>query len=85
MKLIKEIYPFTLGIIVCFFVFELANTGRFIGVFINRFSPCVQNPMNSFPCFGFYDIVAMGIAVAIGIILVMVSLYKTIKMFRKKL
>jgi len=61
MKLVKEIYVFVLGIIVCFFVFQLANTGRFIGVLINRFSPCVQNPMNSFPCFGIYDIVAIGV------------------------
>ncbi|HBV58236.1 MAG TPA: hypothetical protein DEB73_03190 [Candidatus Magasanikbacteria bacterium] len=85
MKLVKEIYPFVLGIIVCFFVFQLANTGRFVGVFINRFSPCEQNPMNSFPCFGIYDITAMGIVVIIGIILIVISIYKTIKMFRKKL
>ena len=84
MKLFKELYLFILGVIACFVVFLIGNTGQFIGAFINRFSPCEQNPGNSFPCYGIYDIGAMAFAVVVGVVLIVISLYKTIEHFRTK-
>lgn len=56
-----------IGIALCAIVFYLANTAQFLGKFINQLSPCVQDPMNSFPCYGVYDIgIAIG-AMVIGL------------------
>jgi hypothetical protein len=82
MKFIKELYLFILGIIACLAVFLTGNTGQFIGAFINRYSPCEQNPGDSFPCYGIWDIAAMAIAATAGVVLIVISIYKTIKYFR---
>lgn len=84
LRTLKKIYPDLLGIIVCALVFWLANTGQSIGVWVNHFFPCEQYPMNSFPCFGIYDILAMGFAAIVGILFAAISIYKTIKILRKK-
>ena len=84
MKLLKEIYPYILGIIGCLIVFQFASTGKFIGAFVNRFSPCEQNPMNSFPCFAVYDIIAMVIAVTLGAVFAAIVLYKTIMFLKSR-
>jgi hypothetical protein len=82
MKSFKKLYAPLLGIIVCIFVFLKANTGRFFGVLINRFFPCVQNPMNSFPCFGIYDIGMMIAALILGIILIGVIIFRLVKLYK---
>jgi len=70
MDLFKNPYMVIAGIIVCLILFYLANTGKVFGRFINHLSPCVQNPANSFPCFGIYDIAIMILAVVIGVIFI---------------
>ena len=39
-----------------------------IGKLINKFAPCEQNPMNSFPCFGRYDIYFMFLLIVIFVL-----------------
>jgi len=34
----------------------IIDSRNFVGRTINQYIPCEQNPMNSFPCFGIYDI-----------------------------
>lgn len=67
---------------VCIFVFYLANTGRFLGKFVNKFFPCVQNPANSFPCYGQYDVAVMVIAVITGIIFLGILVFDLYKLLR---
>ena len=82
MKLFNRILAPAMGVIVCVHIFLMASTGRFIGLFVNQYFPCVQNPMNSFPCFGIYDIVAVLLATIFGIIFIGIIVFKTIKFFK---
>ena len=52
------------------------------GRFINHFFPCEQNPRNSFPCYGIYDVIAMFICAGIfilSVILLIVIIIKSTK------
>lgn len=71
-----------IAFIVCVFVFYFANTGRIFGKFVNKFFPCVQNPANSIPCYGHYDIVVMVIVALIGIIFLGILVFDLYKLFR---
>jgi hypothetical protein len=82
MRLFKELYLFILGIIACLVVFLIGNTGHFLGASINNFYPCQQNPQDSFPCYGIWDIGAMAVAAAAGFVLLVISIYKTVQYFR---
>jgi hypothetical protein len=60
--------PITTAIIsAIIFYFEISSNFS-IGEVINRYFPCEQNPMNSFPCFGIYDIYFMFLLIGIFII-----------------
>jgi hypothetical protein len=74
MELLKKLCLPIFGILLCVFVFAKANTGRFIGVYLNTLFPCVQEPMNSSPCFGIYDIAAMILATIFGIAFLGISI-----------
>lgn len=76
--------PLVVAIIlaVCIFIFYFANTSRFFGKLMNKFFPCVQNPANSFPCYGQYDIAVMVIAVIVGIIFLGIFVFDVYKSFR---
>lgn len=65
----KKMTPFIVGIGILFLIASLANTGKYFGLYINRFSPCTQAPMTSFPCYGVYDIAIIIISIIIAIIL----------------
>ena len=75
MKLFKKIIVPISGIIICAVVFLKANAG-FFGLLINELFPCVQSPMNSFPCFGIYDVEAMVIASVLGLTLIGVVIFR---------
>jgi len=69
MEFLKNPYIDAGVVIVCVVIFYFAGTGRYFGRFLyDRFSICVQNPMNSFPCFGIYDIALMIVTVLIGLV-----------------
>ena len=72
----KPLYNLIIGIIACGIVFYLAYAGDYFGKFIDRFFPCTQNPMNSFPCFGVYDFYVMILAGATGLILLGFLIFK---------
>lgn len=82
MELFKN--PYVAGAIIsfCVVVFYLANTGSVFGKFVNKFFPCQQNPANSFPCFGQYDIFAMVTAIVVGIIFFAVLVFDVYKLLR---
>jgi len=82
MELFKNPYIVTIVVVVCLIVFYLANTGRFFGKFVNKFFPCNQNPANSFPCFGQYDIAVMIVVAIIGVIFLGILVFDLYKLFR---
>jgi len=84
MNLFKKVYGLLLGIIGCVVVYQLAGAGLYFGVFINRFYPCTDCPGCSFPCYGNYDICIIVLALAVGIVLIGVLIFKVIKFFRNK-
>ena len=50
-----------------------------LGAMINTMLPCTQNPQNSFPCYGVYELWIAGILailLVVGIILGLMSLKK---------
>lgn len=42
----------------------------YVGEIINRYFPCKQDPTNSFPCFGVYDMGFMALLVIIFVIVI---------------
>ncbi len=64
-------------------IFYLEISSNFsIGEVINRYFPCKQDPMNSFPCFGIYDIYFMFLLIGIfivSLIIVGLKIYKAKK------
>ncbi len=76
MSLFKKVYDLLLGIIACVIVLLLADTGRFFGVFVNRFFPCVANPAISFPCYGVYDIAVIILAFIVGLVLIGIIIFR---------
>ncbi|MEY3783840.1 MAG: hypothetical protein RLZZ230_162 [Candidatus Parcubacteria bacterium] len=52
----------------CVIFIYIANTGKYFGKLINRYFPCEQNPANSFPCFGGYDIAVIIFCVVLLVI-----------------
>jgi len=69
--------PYIAGVIIaiCVAALYLENRSLLFGKLINRITPCAQDPSNSFPCFGMYDIAAMAVLVAIGLFFAGVLLY----------
>ncbi len=62
-------------------VFYIGNEG-IIGRLVNDIFPCVQEPMNSFPCYGVYDLFAMAFALIAGIVclvLLAIHVYRLIR------
>lgn len=53
-----------------------------IGKIINYIFPCKQNPANSFPCYGSYDIYFIAILIIFSIICAIYLLIKIIHKFR---
>lgn len=71
----------TAVISVLIFYLEISSTFS-IGEITNRYFPCEQNPMNSFPCFGIYDIYFMFFLIGIfivSLIIIGVIIYKARK------
>jgi hypothetical protein len=85
MILFKKVYGLLFGIGVCSVVFQMENMGLFFGAFINRFSPCIQDPMNSFPCYGIYDIGMMAVVLMVGLILSGIVIFRLVQHFRKNI
>ena len=54
-----------------------------IGATINKYFPCEQDPMNSFPCFGIYDIYKMLFAIGIFIVSLIIIGFKIYKARKK--
>ena len=81
-ELLKNPYIAGSIVILCIIFFKLGNTGRVFGSFINKFLPCQQNPANSFPCFGQYDIAVMVTATIVGSIFFLVLIFDVYKLFR---
>ena len=81
MKILKEIWWQLCGIVACWFVASVADTARYFGVFFNQFHPCVQDPLQSFPCYGIYDLVTMGAAIILGLIFLGILIFKIIHFF----
>jgi hypothetical protein len=56
------------------------NSTFSIGKIINKYFPCNQNPMNSLPCYGIYDIYFMILLVVIllaSLAMIGLKFYKT--------
>ncbi len=82
MEILRNPYIATGVITLCTGIFYLANSKNFFGKIVNYFSPCTQNPANSFPCHGMYDVAAMFASVGIGIVflgILLFALYQTLK------
>ena len=56
-----------------------------IGIIIDRYKPCVQNPMSSLPCFYVYDIyLALFLMGALGISLLWIIIYFAVAFYKNK-
>jgi uncharacterized membrane protein len=83
MKFISKIWWQACGVIVCVVIFQIADTGQYFGFFMNQFHPCVQNLSTSFPCYGIYDVFIMGLAVILGLILLVFLVFRAVRFFKK--
>ncbi len=83
-EFLKNPYVATIIVVLCILLFRLASSGNFLSKFINKLFPCNQNPLNplnSFPCYGWFDIALMIIVAVIGVIflgILVFDLYKLI-------
>jgi hypothetical protein len=71
--------PIVSGLVSGVVLFFELNRPFTIGRLINIIVPCEQNPMNSFPCFGKYDVYFMFLLVLIiaaSIMAVIIQAYK---------
>jgi hypothetical protein len=82
MEFLKNPYIAIILVFICIIFYYVANTGRVFGKFINKFFPCEQNPVNSMPCFGHYDIAVMIISFVVGVIFFSILVVDLYKMFR---
>lgn len=62
-----KILPF-IGLVAAVGLLFFGNTAGFSRIIIDKISPCVQNPMNSFPCNSHYDIYLMVFAAILGVV-----------------
>ena len=79
----KTILFFAAALVAGVFIW-LDNKGTFFGGFINQLFPCAQNPDNSFPCYGVYDLGAISIALIVGVLSLSAALYYLIRRMIKK-
>lgn len=88
MKKITEFFqnPYTTiaVIVVCIFLFNIGANLSFSQKFIDKIISCKQNPANSFPCNGGYDIALMVIASIIGIIFLGILIFDIYKFIKTK-
>ena len=78
----KRSHLFSALSIISIILIVIINKFMWFGKIINSFFPCEQNPVNSFPCFGIYDIYAiifLGIVLLVSIILLMIALFQKTK------
>jgi fumarate reductase subunit C len=59
MYLLKNPIVLVFLIITCAVLFYLANSHSVASRIVNIISPCKQDPINSFPCHGGYDLMLM--------------------------
>ena len=79
MHLFRNPTVLVLLIIASVVLFYLANSYSIASRIINMISPCKQDPINSFPCHGGYDVMLMvisGILVFSSIIMLMMYYIK---------
>ena len=82
MELLKNPYIAATVVIACIVVFYLDNTSNFFGKFINRFSPCIENPTHSAPCYLGHDISLMIFVAVIGFVFTLILIFDIYKMFK---
>jgi hypothetical protein len=78
-------YGLLLGIMLCAIVFQLESIKLYFGLFLNHFFPCTDCPGCSSPCYGNYDIYMMILALAVGIVLIGILIFKVIKFYKNRL
>jgi hypothetical protein len=73
------VFVISIGIL----IFELTNTdGIYFGSLINRIHPCVQDPLNSAPCYIGYDVIfmiALGIIALVTFLLILSEVFKQLR------
>lgn len=82
MNYFKKLYIPVIGTLLSVIAFQLANSAKTFGVLVNSLFPCAQNPINSFPCYGWVDLgvmVIVSILFVVCIILILVRLLNLIK------
>jgi hypothetical protein len=68
MKLLRSSYTAFGALVISVLIFKLADTGRYFGKWINTISPCIEDPMTSFPCYLGYDLAMMAVSGVVGIL-----------------
>lgn len=84
MNYFKKFYIPVIGIVLSAIAFQLANSAKNFGVFINSIFPCVQNQMNSFPCYGWVDLGVMAVASILFVVCIFLILIKLVKHIKNK-
>ena len=69
------------GMLACWALFQAGNSGR-IGALVGTLHPCVQDPKNSFPCNGMFDVYAMAAALVFGLACVVVCCLQVVAVRR---
>ncbi len=81
-KLLTNNYMLVILNIICIYLFTLSNSSRFFGKIINSIYPCKQNILNSFPCYGWVDIIIMFLVVVIFIITLSFIIFKILQFIK---
>ena len=79
MNYFKKLYVPVGGAILSAIVFQLANSSKIGGVFLDSLFPCVQNPGTSFPCYVPVDFGVMVVASIFFFISVILALVRILK------
>jgi hypothetical protein len=70
MHLFKNLWGLTFLSIASLALFYLANSHGIASRLANLIAPCEQNPANSFPCNGGYDIALMAVSAILAVTLI---------------
>jgi hypothetical protein len=84
MNYLKKLYIPVIGAVLSGVAFNLANSARTFGELVNSSFPCVQDPITSFPCYGWVDLGVAIVAVALFIVCTILIVFRLAKLTKSR-
>lgn len=85
MNLLKKIHIELKVLFISTTIFWIEFYNFAFGRVVNYFSPCVQDPQSSLPCFMNYDVKVMVVMLLISALVTLVLMYKAVRSVIKRL